>query len=50
MLKKSPENADGQTDGWTDGRTLPRHNTSFFKRAYKKEVMKLEHLGITEMN
>ena len=26
MLKKSPENADGQTDG----RTLPRHNTSRF--------------------
>ena len=26
MLKKSPENADGRTDG----RTLPRHNTSHF--------------------
>ena len=26
MLKKSPENADGRTDG----RTLPRHNTSRF--------------------
>ena len=31
MLKKNPEN----TDGRTDGRTLPRHNTSVFKRAYK---------------
>ena len=27
---KSPENADGGTDRHTDGRTLPRHNTSGF--------------------
>ena len=36
MLKKSPENADGRTDGGTDGRTLPRHNTSRFSNGRKK--------------
>ena len=42
MFKRSPENADGRTDGRTDGRmhrrTLPRHNTSFFKRAYNQKL------------
>ena len=38
MLKKSAENADGRTDG----RTLPRHNTSRFSngRIKTKEIRK----------
>ena len=34
MLKKSPENADG----WTDRRTLPRHNTSRFSNGRIKKI------------
>ena len=41
MLKKSPENADGRTDRWTDRQTGGHCHgiiRPFFKRAYKKTV------------
>ena len=40
MLKKSPENSDGQTDGRTDGHC---HSIirPFFKRAYKNKSLKI---------
>ena len=40
MLKISPENADGRTDG----RTLPRHNTSRFQNGHIKiQIKKIRH-------
>ena len=43
MLKKSPENPDGRTDRRTDGRTLPRHNTSRFSNGRIKMTSLTEH-------
>ena len=35
-VEKSLENTDGWKEGRTDGRTLPRHNTSVFQTGCKK--------------
>ena len=42
ILKKSPENADGQTDG----RTLPRHNTSRFSNGRIKRWQQSERMTL----